>query len=64
MTSNLNENNELVTAPVMETAIDPSVYKTLLESTRAIPWKIDWATMRFAYMGPQIAPLLGWSQQS
>lgn len=23
---------------------DGVVYKTLLESTRAIPWKIDWAT--------------------
>lgn len=43
---------------------DSAVYKTLLESTRAIPWKIDWATMRFAYIGPQIEPLLGWSPES
>ena len=43
---------------------DPSVYKTLLESTKAIPWKIDWATMQFAYIGPQIEALLGWSQES
>ncbi|MES2609210.1 MAG: sensor domain-containing diguanylate cyclase [Pseudomonadota bacterium] len=43
---------------------DGVVYKTLLESTRAIPWKIDWATMQFAYIGPQIEPLLGWSQDS
>lgn len=43
---------------------DSVVYKTLLESTRAIPWKIDWATMTFAYIGPQIETLLGWSQQS
>jgi hypothetical protein len=35
---------------------DGVVYKTLLESTRAIPWKIDWATMKFAYIGPQIEP--------
>jgi hypothetical protein len=35
---------------------DSAVYKTLLESTRAIPWKIDWPTMRFAYIGPQIEP--------
>ena len=40
------------------------VYKTLLESTQAIPWKIDWATMRFAYIGPQIESLLGWPQGS
>ncbi len=44
--------------------IDPAVYKTLLESTRAIPWKIDWHTMRFAYIGPQIETLLGWAPQS
>jgi diguanylate cyclase (GGDEF)-like protein/PAS domain S-box-containing protein len=40
------------------------VYKTLLESTRAIPWKIDWATMQFSYIGPQIEALLGWAQDS
>lgn len=44
--------------------IDSAVYKTLLESTRAIPWKIDWQTMRFAYIGPQIESLLGWSPAS
>lgn len=43
---------------------DSAVYKTLLESTRAIPWKIDWATMRFSYVGPQIEDLLGWPQAS
>lgn len=43
---------------------DYAVYKTLLESTKAIPWKIDWKTMTFAYIGPQIESLLGWSQAS
>lgn len=43
---------------------DPGVYRTLLESTRAIPWKIDWASMRFTYIGPQIETLLGWRQDS
>jgi diguanylate cyclase (GGDEF)-like protein/PAS domain S-box-containing protein len=43
---------------------DDDVYKTLLESTKAIPWKIDWSTMRFAYIGPQIEQLLGWAQDS
>jgi diguanylate cyclase (GGDEF)-like protein/PAS domain S-box-containing protein len=42
----------------------PAVYKTLLESTKAIPWKIEWATMQFAYIGPQIEPLLGWTPAS
>lgn len=43
---------------------DSAVYKTLLESTKAIPWKIDWATMKFAYIGPQIEALLGWPPSS
>ncbi len=43
---------------------DPGVYRTLLESTRAIPWRIDWSTMRFTYIGPQIEDLLGWSPSS
>ena len=43
---------------------ESAVYKTLLESTKAIPWKIDWASMTFAYIGPQIETLLGWPQAS
>ena len=50
--------------PILPAAADHAVYKTLLESTKAIPWKIDWKTMTFAYIGPQIEPLLGWTQQS
>ncbi len=46
----------------MET--DFAVYKTLLESTKAIPWKIDWSTLKFSYIGPQIEKLLGWSPSS
>lgn len=43
---------------------DSAVYKTLLESTRAIPWVIDWESAKFTYIGPQIEALLGWSQDS
>lgn len=43
---------------------DSQVYRTLLESTRAIPWQIDWATATFAYIGPQIEALLGWAPSS
>ena len=43
---------------------DSTVYQTLLESTKAIPWRIDWQTMRFTYIGPQIESLLGWTPQS
>ena len=41
-----------------------AVYKTLLESTKAIPWKIDWDSKQFAYIGPQIEALLGWAPSS
>lgn len=44
--------------------IDSAVYKTLLESTNAIPWRIDWKTMQFTYIGPQIEGVLGWSASS
>ncbi|MDR3418098.1 MAG: sensor domain-containing diguanylate cyclase [Nevskia sp.] len=43
---------------------DRDVYKTLLESTKAIPWRVDWRTMQFSYIGPQIEPLLGWAPSS
>jgi diguanylate cyclase (GGDEF)-like protein/PAS domain S-box-containing protein len=52
----------LVSTPVA--CDDPGVYRTLLESTRAIPWRIDWITMRFTYIGPQIEDMLGWSPSS
>ncbi|HEX6245654.1 MAG TPA: sensor domain-containing diguanylate cyclase [Polyangiales bacterium] len=41
-----------------------AVYKTLLESTKAIPWRIEWSSQRFTYIGPQIEQLLGWSRDS
>lgn len=40
------------------------LYQTLLESTLAIPFKIDWASQKYSYIGPQIADLLGWSPES
>lgn len=40
------------------------VYKTLLESTLAIPWSIEWDTKQFSYIGPQIEKILGWRQDS
>jgi diguanylate cyclase (GGDEF)-like protein/PAS domain S-box-containing protein len=43
---------------------DGDVYKTLLESTKAIPWRIDWNTQQFTYIGPQIEELLGWPRDS
>lgn len=43
---------------------DSEIYRTLLESTRAIPWQIDWKTSEFRYIGPQIEPLLGWAAGS
>ena len=48
----------------VEMETDSAVYKTLLESTKAIPWKLDWGTMSFSYIGPQIEALLGWAPSS
>ncbi|MDO3383090.1 GGDEF domain-containing protein [Gilvimarinus algae] len=44
--------------------LDTAFYRTLLESTKAIPWMIDWKTLQFTYIGPQIEELLGWSADS
>ena len=41
-----------------------AVYKTLLESTKAIPWQIEWSSLKFTYIGPQIEALLGWKPES
>ena len=43
---------------------DSTVYKALLESTKAIPWRIDWKSKQFTYIGPQIESLLGWTPAS
>jgi len=48
----------------MPPIVDHNVYKTLLESTKAIPWRIDWASKQFTYIGPQIEALLGWRTDS
>lgn len=48
----------------LDLELDSTVYKTLLESTKAIPWKIDWASAQFTYIGPQIEKVLGWAPDS
>jgi len=53
-----------MTDTAAEMEADGAVYKTLLESTKAIPWKIDWGSMSFSYIGPQIEELLGWAPSS
>jgi diguanylate cyclase (GGDEF)-like protein/PAS domain S-box-containing protein len=50
--------------PAKDMEPEGAVYKTLLESTKAIPWRIEWATQRFSYIGPQIEQLLGWPRDS
>lgn len=48
----------------LEPDTDNGLYQTLLESTLAIPFRIDWATKKYTYIGPQIEELLGWSPES
>jgi diguanylate cyclase (GGDEF)-like protein/PAS domain S-box-containing protein len=59
-----HQNQVLRAAHGQDVADDAGVYKTLLESTNAIPWKLEWPDLRFAYIGPQIESLLGWTQES
>lgn len=58
----------MATIPPRLRTLDPStnnaLYQTLLESTLAIPFRIDWATKKYTYVGPQIEQLLGWRQDS
>lgn len=63
----MTENAARLSAPEAEKQNmepDSEVYKTLLESTKAIPWRIDWQTKKFTYIGPQIESLLGWTPDS
>ncbi len=53
-----------MTETTQNNVTDNAVYKALLESTKAIPWKLDWASMTFSYIGPQIEQVLGWPQSS
>lgn len=50
--------------PVQGSEHDAEFYRTLLESTKAIPWQIDWNSLRFTYIGPQIEAMLGWPADS
>ncbi|WP_087023123.1 sensor domain-containing diguanylate cyclase [Thaumasiovibrio subtropicus] len=48
----------------MVVELHPHEYRKLLESTRAIPWRMEWPSLRYTYMGPQIDGLLGWPASS
>jgi diguanylate cyclase (GGDEF)-like protein/PAS domain S-box-containing protein len=53
-----------MTDVVEKLEVESMVYKTLLESTKAIPWRIQWDSLSFSYIGPQIEHLLGWAPDS
>jgi len=61
---NTPHNEDFGVAHGQDVAEDAGVYRTLLESTNAIPWKLDWPGLGFAYIGPQIETLLGWAPES
>jgi len=61
---NTPHNEDFGVAHGQDVAEDAGVYKTLLESTKAIPWKLDWPGLGFSYIGPQIETLLGWTPES
>ncbi|MBF0621286.1 MAG: PAS domain S-box protein [Magnetococcales bacterium] len=39
-------------------------FRTLVESTKAVPWRLELATGRFTYMGSQIESVLGYPAES
>jgi PAS domain S-box-containing protein len=43
-----------------ELAASREQYRSLLETTLAIPWELDLASARFTYVGPQSASILGY----
>src|SRR5207247_3821062 len=43
-----------------ELAASREQYKSLLETTLAIPWEMDAASLRFTYVGPQAAAIIGY----
>ncbi|QXZ08636.1 PAS domain-containing protein [Comamonas sp. Y33R10-2] len=58
----------MLDTPVRQRTLEPEtdngLYQTLLESTLAIPFKIDWESKKYTYIGPQIEDLLGWTPES
>ena len=52
-----------VAARTRELADSHEQYRVLLETTEAIPWEMEPATLRFSYVGPQAGKLLGYSAQ-
>jgi diguanylate cyclase (GGDEF)-like protein/PAS domain S-box-containing protein len=50
--------------PAAQATQDVAFYRTVLESTPAVPWCMDWETLRFTYIGPQMEVLLGWAPDS
>ncbi len=45
-----------------ELAASREQYRTLVETTLAIPWEMDLASLRFNYVGPQAETILGYPQ--
>ena len=41
-----------------------ATYRSLVESTNVIPWKLDWPSGRFTYVGQQIESVLGYPAES
>jgi PAS domain S-box-containing protein len=44
-----------------ELASSREQYRSLLETTQAIPWELDLNSMRFTYVGPQASQIVGYS---
>lgn len=48
----------------MSACINEKIYQTLLKSTQAIPWSLDWKSKRFTHITDSIESRFGWPQES
>ncbi|MGR5120474.1 sensor domain-containing diguanylate cyclase [Vibrio astriarenae] len=48
----------------MSACFNEKIYQTLLQSTQAIPWALDWNSKRFTFMSDHIEARFGWPNES
>jgi PAS domain S-box-containing protein len=63
--ANLNEHLEVrVAERTQDLVASREQYRVLLESTQAIPWEMEPDSLRFSYVGPQAARVLGYPTEA
>jgi len=60
----LEEQNQQLVAAEVEQQVASTRYRSLVESTSAIPWELDLSNWRFTFVGPQAELLLGYPAEA